>query len=119
MLTLRNKKKDADKDIEAIAHAEKKTSGYIVLASQAEKEYISKIKKAGNIFTRDVSEEEMAARRQLHRIDNKTDRGIRREDAPREISKEKLIFQSGGLIQNVSEIQNTNPSTDEKRYEFL
>ena len=41
MLTLRNKKKDADgKEIEAIAPAEKKvleTSGYIVLASQAEK----------------------------------------------------------------------------------
>ena len=123
MLTLRNKKKDADgKEIEAIAPAEKKnseTSGYIVLASQAEKEYISKIKKAGNIFTRDVSEEEMAARRQLHRTDDKTDRGIRRADASQGISKEKLIFHSGGLIQNVNEIQNTNPSTDEKRYEFL
>ena len=123
MLTLRNKKKNADsKDIEAIIPAEKRileTSEYIVSASQAEKQYISKIKKAGNIFTRDVAKEEMAARRQLHRTDNKTDRRIRREDAPREISQEKLIFQSGGLIQNVSEIQNTNPSTDEKRYEFL
>ena len=120
MLTLRNKKKDADdKEIEAIAPAEKKnfeTSGYIVLASQAEKEYISKIKKAGNIFTRDVSEEEMVARRQLHRTDDKTDRGIRRADASQGISKEKLIFHSGGLIQNVNEIQNTNPFTDEKRY---
>ena len=78
MLTLRDKKKDADgRDIEAIIPAEKKvleTSGYIVSASQAEKEYIDKIKKAGNIFTRDVSKEEMAAIRQLHRTDNKTDR---------------------------------------------
>ena len=50
MLTLRNKKKDVDgKEIEAIAPAEKKiseTSGYIVLASQAEKEYISKNKES-------------------------------------------------------------------------
>ena len=30
-----------------------------------------------------------------------------------------MTFQSGGLIQNISEIQNTNPSTDEKKYEFL
>ena len=41
MLTLRNKRKDADsKDIEVIIPAKKKiseTSGYIVLASQAEK----------------------------------------------------------------------------------
>ena len=98
MLTLRNKKKDVDgKNIEAIAPAEKKiseTSGYIVLASQAEKEYISKIKKAGNIFTRDVSEEEMATRRQLHKTDDKTDRGIRRAEASQGISKEKLIFHS-------------------------
>ena len=95
------------------------TSGYIVLASQDEKEYIEKIKKAGNIFTKDVSEEKMAAIRQLHRTDNKTDRRARRADASREISQEKLIFQSGGLIQNISEIQNKNSSTDEKRYEFL
>ena len=65
MLTLRDKKKDADsRDIEVIIPAEKKfleTSGYIVSASQAEKEYIDKIKKAGNIFTRDVSKEEMVA----------------------------------------------------------
>ena len=61
----------------------------------------------------------MAAIRQLHRTDNKTDRRVRRADASRETSQEKLIFQSGGLIQNVSEIQNTNPSTDEKGYEFL
>ena len=91
MLTSRNKKKDVDdKEIEAIALTEKKvseTSGYIVLASQAEKEYISKIKKAGNIFTRDVSEEEMVARRQLHRTDDKTDRGIRRADG---ISRESV-----------------------------
>ena len=61
MLTLRDKKKDADgRDIEAIIPTEKKvleTSGYIVSASHAEKEYIDKIKKAGNIFTRDVSKE--------------------------------------------------------------
>ena len=123
MLTLRNKRKDADsKDIEAIIPAEKKiseTSGYIVLASQAEKEYIEKIKKAGNIFTKDISEGKMVAIRQLHKTDYKTDRRARRADASREISQEKLIFQSGGLIQNVSEIQNTNPSNDEKRYEFL
>ena len=61
----------------------------------------------------------MAARRQLHRTDDKTDRGIRRADESKGISKEKLIFNSGGLIQNVNEIQNTNLSTDEKRYEFL
>ena len=123
MLTLRDKRKDADgKNIEAVISTEKKileTSGYIVLASQAEKDDIGKIKKAGNIFTKDVSKEQMAAIRQLHRTDNKTDRRVRRADASREISQEKLIFLSGGLIQNVSEIQNTNPSTDEKRYEFL
>ena len=123
MLTLRNKKKNADtKDIEAIAPAEKKileTSEYIVLASQAEQEYINKIKKAGNIFTRDVSKEEMATRRQLHRTDDKTDRRIRRSDASQEISKEKLIFESGGLIQNISESQDINPSTDKKKNEFL
>ena len=61
----------------------------------------------------------MAVRRQLHRTDDKTDRGIRRAEPSQGISKEKLIFHSGGLIQNVNEIQNTNPSTDEKRYEFL
>ena len=61
----------------------------------------------------------MAARRQLHKIDAKTDRGIQRADESQGISKEKLIFHSGGLIQNVNEIQNTNPSTDKKRYEFL
>ena len=123
MLTLRDKKKDVgSKDIEAIILAEKKvleTSGYIVSASQVEKEYIDKIKKAGNIFTRDVSKEEMAAIRQLHRTDNKTDRRVRRADASQEISQEKLTFQSGGLIQNISEIQNTNPSSDENKYEFL
>ena len=84
MLTLRNKRKDVDsKDIEAIIPVEKKiseTSGYIVLVSQAEKEYIERIKKAGNIFTKDVSEEKMVAIRQLYRIDNKTDRGARRAD---------------------------------------
>ena len=30
-----------------------------------------------------------------------------------------MTFQSGGLIQNISESQDTNPSTDEKKYEFL
>ena len=123
MLTLRDKKKDAGgRDFEAIVLAEKKvleTSGYIVSASQAEKEYINKIKKAENIFTRDVSKEEMAAIRQLHITDNKTDRRVRRADASQEISQKKLTFQSGGLIQNISESQNTNPSTDEKKYEFL
>ena len=123
MLTLRDKKKDADnRDIEVITPAEKKfleTSGYIVSASQAEKEYIDKIKKAGNIFTRDVSKEEMATIKQLHRTDKKTDKRVRRADASQAISKEKLIFQSGGFIQNISEIRNTNPSTDEKKYEFL
>ena len=57
----------------------------------------------------------MATRRQLHRTDDKTDRRIRRADASQEISKEKLTFQSGGLIQNVSESQDINPSTDEKK----
>ena len=123
MLTLRDKKKDADsRDIEVIIPAEKKfleTSGYIVSVYQAEKEYIDKIKKAENIFTRDVSKEEMAAIRQLHRANKKTDRRVRRADASQDISQEKLTFQSGGLIQNISKIQNTNPSTNEKKYEFL
>ena len=61
----------------------------------------------------------MAAIRQLHRTDKKTDKRVRRADASQEISQEKLIFQSVGFIQNISEIQNTNPSTDEKKYEFL
>ena len=71
MLTLRDEKKDADnRDIEVITPTKKKfleTSGYIVSTSQAEKEYIDRIKNAGNIFTRDVSKEEMAAVKQLRR----------------------------------------------------
>ena len=103
MLTLRDKKKDTDsRDIEVIVPVEKKiseASGYIVSASQAEKEYFDKIKNVGNIFTKDMSKEEMAAIKQLHRIDKKTDRKGRRADVYQDISQEKLIFQSGGFIQ--------------------
>ena len=85
MLTLRDKKKDADsRGINVITPAKKKfleTSGYIALASKVEKEYIDRIKKAGNIFTRDVSKEEMAEIKQLHRIDQKTDKRRKRADA--------------------------------------
>ena len=123
MLTLRDKKKDADsRGIKVITPAKKKfleTSGYIVSASKAEKEYIDRIKKAGNIFTKDVSKEEMAEIKQLHRGDKKTNKRGRRADASQEISQEKLIFQSGGFIQNISDIRTTNPSSDEKKYKFI
>ena len=46
----------------------------------------------------------MAAMRQIHRTDKKTDKGVVRADASQEISQDKLIFQSGGFIQNISEI---------------
>ena len=123
VLTLRDRKKDTDiRGIEVITPVEKKileTSGYIVSASQAEKEYFDKIKNAGNIFTKDVSKEAMAAIKQLHRIDKKTDRKVRRADVSQDISQEKLIFQSGGFIQNISEIRATDPSTDKKKYKFF
>ena len=123
VLTLRDRKKDADsRNIEVIIPVEKKiseASGYIVSASQAEKEYFDKIKNAGNIFTKDVSKEAMAAIKQLHRIDKKTDRKERRADVSQDISQEKLIFQSGGFIQNISEIRATDPSTDKKKYKFF
>ena len=61
----------------------------------------------------------MAAIKQLHRVDKKTDGRVRRTDASQKISQEKLIFQSRGCIQNISEIRTTNPSTDEKKYKFL
>ena len=61
----------------------------------------------------------MAEIKQLHRVDKKTDRRERRADASQEISQEKLKFQSGGFIQNISEIRTSNPSSDEKKYKFF
>ena len=99
-----------------------KASGYIIQASQAEKEYFDKIKRAGNIFKKAVSKGEMAAIKQLHRLDKGSDRKGREADESQEISKKKLVFQSGGIVQSLSEIQTTNeidPVTGEKKYKFF
>ena len=65
-LTLRKKKKKKaeSKTVDVINPVERensKASGYIIQASQAEKEYFDKIKRAGNIFKKPVSKREMAA----------------------------------------------------------
>ena len=105
---MRNRKKNTEsKIIEVITPVEKKNSeasGYVVHASQTEKEYFDKIKRAGNIFMKDVSKGEMVAIKQLHRLDKRTDRKGRKADEFQEISKEKLVFQSGGFVQSLSEI---------------
>ena len=63
-LTLRKKKKNTESTIvdvtNPVERKNSKASGYIIQASQAEKEYFDKIKRAGNIFKKDVSKEEMA-----------------------------------------------------------
>ena len=122
-LTLRESKKNSDnRNIEVITPVEEQiseASGYGVFVSQAKKEYFDKIKNAGKIFMKAVSKEAMDAIKQLHRIDKKTDRKVRRADVSQKISQEKLIFRSGGFIQNLSEIRTTDPSTDEKMYKFF
>ena len=122
---MRNRKKNNErKIIEVITPVEKKNSeasGYVVHASQTEKEYFDKIKRVGNIFIKDVSKGEMAAIKQLLRLDKRTDRIGRKVDEFQEISKEKLVFQSGGFVQNLSEIRTTDeidPTTGEKKYKF-
>ena len=60
----------------------------------------------------------MAAIKQLHRLDKGSDRKGREADESHEISKKKLVFQSGGIFQSLSEIQTTNeidPVTGEKK----
>ena len=125
-LTLRKKKKkDESKVVKVINPVERKNSkasGYIIQASQAEKEYFDKIKRAGNIFKKVVSKREMAEIRQLHRLDKGSDRKGREVDESQEISKKKLVFQSGGIVQSLSEIQNINeidPETGVKKYKFF
>ena len=64
----------------------------------------------------------MAAIKQLHRLDIGSDRKGREADESQKISKEKLLFQSGGIIQSFSEIRTTNeidPVTGEKKYKFF
>ena len=64
-LILRDRKKNTEsKVIEVITPVKKKNSEaseYVVHASQTEKEYFDKIKRAGNIFMKDVSKGEMVA----------------------------------------------------------
>ena len=101
-LTLRNRKKNTEsKIVEVMTLVEKKKSeesGYVVHASQIEKEYFDKIKRAVNIFMKDVSKGEMAAIKQLHKLDKRSNRKGRKADKFKEISKEKLVFQSGGFV---------------------
>ena len=69
-----------------------------------------------------VSKGEMAAIKQLHRLDKRSDRKGRKADKFQEISKEKLVFQSGGIVQNLSETRSTeeiDPTTGEKKYKFF
>ena len=105
---MRDRKKNTEsKVIEVITPVEKKNSEAsecVVHASQTEKEYFDKIKRARNIFMKNVSKGEKAAIKQLHRLDKRYDRKGRKVDEFKEISKEKLVFQSGGFVQNLSEI---------------
>ena len=93
---MREYKKNADcRNIEVIIPVDKQISkayGYVVFASQVDKEYFDKIKNVGNIFMKDVSKKAMVTIKQLHKIDKKTDEKVRRADASQEISQEKLIF---------------------------
>ena len=77
-LTLRKKKKNAEvKIVDVINLVERKNSkasGYIIQASQAEKEYFDKINRAGNIFKKAVSKRGMAATKRLHRLDKGCER---------------------------------------------
>ena len=72
-LTLRKKKKNTESTIVDVANPverkNSKASGYIIQASQDEKEYFDIIKRAGNIFKKAVSKEEMAIIKQLHRLE--------------------------------------------------
>ena len=64
-MTLRKKKKNAESktvDVRNIVERKNsKASGYIIQASQAEKEYFDKIKRAGNILNKAMSKKEMTA----------------------------------------------------------
>ena len=120
-LTLRKKKKKAEsKIVEVINPVEKKNSkasGYIIQSSQAEKDYFDKIKRVGNIFKKAMSKSEMAATKQLQRLDKGSDRKGREAYESQEIINKKLVFQSGGIVQSLTEIQTTNeidPVTGEK-----
>ena len=72
-LTLRKKKKNTEsKTIDVTNPVDRnnsKASGYIIQASQDEKEYFDTIKRAGNIFKKDVSKGGMATTKQLHRLE--------------------------------------------------
>ena len=71
---------------------------------------------------KDVSKGEMAAIKQLYRLDKRSDRKGRKADEFQEISKEKLVFQSGGFVQNIREtrsIEEIDPTTSEKKYKLF
>ena len=64
----------------------------------------------------------MAAIKQLHRLDKGSYRKGMEVDESQEISKKKLVFESGGIVQILSEIQTTNEiglETCEKKYKFF
>ena len=95
-MTLRKKKKKTEsKVVEVMNPVERKNSkasGYIIQASQTEKEYFDKIKRARNIFKKGVSKGEMDAIKQLHRCDKGYDRKGREADESQEISKKKVVL---------------------------
>ena len=72
-LTLRKKKENTEsKTVDVSNPVERKNSkasGYIIQASQVEKEYFDKIKRDGNIFKKTVSKRGMATTKQLHRLE--------------------------------------------------
>ena len=65
---------------------------------------------------------EMATIKQLHRLDKGYDKKGREADESQEISQKKFIFQSGGIIQSLSELQTIDEIdslTVEKKYKFF
>ena len=96
-------------------------SEYIFQAAKAEKEYFNRIKKAGNIFIKNVSKGGVTTMKHHQ----KSGKGFKRKcwvaDTTWDMSKEKIVFKSGGIIQSLSEIQSLNkidPETGERKYKF-
>ena len=118
-LVLRKKKTNSQSKIVVVTNPDKrqptKESEYNFRASQAEKEYFNRLKRAGNIFKKDVSKGRMITTRDHQ----KSRRGFKSKgwipDTVWDIKEGNILFKSGGVIQSLSDM---NPQRKEKGCEL-